>query len=393
VPLSTVIAEPMADAELRLLFRDAEGGPTLCTIAATASCRPLPEPLRPAAGALRLVGTVEEGAAPVVVGERHGAGGVFRSDTGERLGEFAVYGAFAKKDGSTSLVGYDEGRNKLVVSRHAAGGAPFEERVDPNGNTGNGYYNLGLLWDQLVWKAVTPEDQLHVFARKVGADGRLGPSADLGHISEPSRVENKEDEEPHVTGCRTSEGLVARVKGWVSQFLLFHTAGQWSFPVRVSHRGGMLTCRGAEATVTRIDERIAGGGGRVSQFRCTAAGCKPASAKGADLVGTMRELAPADAAQTAAADLDGKLLFVWVAGTDGGLRMKLSPIESIAQAQDVVLYDPLVKDAKVGNVSTLYDMRLFVRGGVAFLLLGTASGVHVLRVEPDGKFVPVPREG
>lgn len=389
IALASVLPEAVTDGELRLLLRDSDRGPLVCTIGPAASCRALPASMKDAAATLRFAGTVEPGAAPVVLGDRDGRKGVFRSDTGDRVDVAPVYGAHARKDGATLLVGFDEKKERIHVARRGPSLPAVDDRFDPGGNTGNGYYNLAMLWDHVVWKAVK-DDGIHVFSRAVSFEGELvGPEKDLGHITEPSMVENKGDEEPHVTGCRTKEALVARVKGWSSQFLTFHTNGQWSFPVRVGDRGGLLTCRGAEATLTFISERIADGGGRVIQRRCDASGCKTAVAKGADLVGRVRELAPADAVQTAAADLDGKLLFLWIAGEGGGLRMKLAPVDGIGRAPAVVVFDPLMVEGKLASSSVLHDMRLYVRGGVATVLVATSSGVHAIRIGPDGAFSPV----
>jgi hypothetical protein len=389
VALASVVAESVTDSELRLVLRDSDRGPLLCTIGAAASCRALPASMKDAAPKLRFAGTVEPGAEPVLLGDRDGRGGVFRSDSGDRIDMAPVFGAHARKDGAVVLVGFDDKGEKIHVARRGPAIKAVDDRVDPAGNTGNGYFNLAMLWEHVVWKAVR-DDAIHVFARKASFEGELvGAAADLGQITEPSMVENKEDEEPHVTGCRTKEATVARVKGWSSQFLTFFTNGQWSFPVRVPDRGGLLTCFGQQATLTFISERIAAGGGRVVQRRCDASGCKTAVAKGEDLVGRVRELAPADAVQTAAADLDGKLLFLWIAGEGGGLRMKLAPVDAVARAPSVVVFDPLMDKGKLVPASTLHDMRLYVRGGVATVLVDTAQGVYAVRIGADGAFAPI----
>ena len=65
-----------------------------------------------------------------------------------------------------------------------------------------------------------------------------------------------------------------------------------------------------------------------------------------------------------------------------------------AEAQDVVLFDPLVQaDGKVGPTSTLLDMRVLARGSFAIVLLNTSAGVYAIRIESDGKFAPVAPNG
>ena len=88
-------------------------------------------------------------------------------------------------------------------------------------------------------------------------------------------------------------------------------------------------------------------------------------------------------------DLDGKLLVVWAAGERGGVRMRLGPIETIAAAPEVILYDDLVKDGRVQSLSTLFDLKLFSREGFALLILSTVTGVHGLRIDADGKVTPL----
>jgi hypothetical protein len=90
-----------------------------------------------------------------------------------------------------------------------------------------------------------------------------------------------------------------------------------------------------------------------------------------------------------AADVDGKLLLVWAAGDRGGVRMRLAPADQIAKSPDVILYDDLVKDGKVGSLSTLFDIKAFSRPGYALLVMSTQAGVHAVRVTADGAFKPL----
>ena len=69
--------------------------------------------------------------------------------------------------------------------------------------------------------------------------------------------------------------------------------------------------------------------------------------------------------------------------------MRLGKADQIERAEDVVLFDDMVKDGAVGKLSTLFDLRLFSRDGFAVLLLNTVAGVHALRIDGGGKVTPV----
>jgi hypothetical protein len=172
----------------------------------------------------------------------------------------------------------------------------------------------------------------------------------------------------------------------------FRTGDRWVSPLQLAGKGGTLTCRGTEATETRVDplegERL--WKEEIRQDRCTPAGCQQKKVRVSEVLHGLSEIAPGDARNFAAADLDGKLLLVWVAGSVGGVRMKLAPIDQIAAAPDVVVLDDMTREGKVERGRQLNDIRLFVRPTYAVLLVGTTSGVYALRIDPNGKIAPVP---
>ncbi len=69
--------------------------------------------------------------------------------------------------------------------------------------------------------------------------------------------------------------------------------------------------------------------------------------------------------------------------------MRLAKADQIEKAEDVILFDDMVKDGQVGKLSTLFDLRLFSRDGFAILLMNTVAGVHALRIDAGGKVAPV----
>jgi hypothetical protein len=91
----------------------------------------------------------------------------------------------------------------------------------------------------------------------------------------------------------------------------------------------------------------------------------------------------------AAADVGGKLLLVWRAGTVGGLRMRLAPQEHIEEPADAVVYDDLTANGETSPTSTLLGWELLARGDYALVVIATTSGVHVLRIDAAGKVTPL----
>jgi hypothetical protein len=248
-----------------------------------------------------------------------------------------------------------------------------------------------MLWDVVMLRGVTKDDRRRLFALSLGRSGAvLGSPTDVGELAEPGLVQGGEDEPPHITGCRTADAMVVRVKGYDHDFMSFRLGGRWSEPISPELTGGTLSCNKAAATVTRVEPAPNDSAYRTSirQAHCTSAGCRTDVMRMEQVLKRHLELAPKEG-HVDAVDLDGKLLVVWAAGERGGVRMRLGPIEAIAAAPDVIVYDDMLKDAKVGTLSTLFDLKLFSREGYALLLLSTVTGVHALRIDPSGKVSPL----
>jgi hypothetical protein len=169
----------------------------------------------------------------------------------------------------------------------------------------------------------------------------------------------------------------------LNEFIVFNIGGGWHEPIGSQAQGGFITCRKAEATITRIDSW------GLSQNRCTTSGCKSAHVELEKIMPTHGELAPRPG-YLQAIDVDGQVLVVWAAGEKGGVRYRFAPIERITQAPDVVLYDDLVEGYKVGSLSTLFGIGLVAREGYAIIVLATKAGIVALRVTPDGKVAAAP---
>jgi len=362
--------------------------PFLCTFAPkdpSARCKKLPGSLAEGHG-LRLYGTADDDAAPLVFAGERGTAGIFRADTGEQIDALYAYGGYSKKDGTSAALGYDGKNHDLLLVRRPAGAKSSRTKLEPDFRVGNFYYSTQILWDHLLLRGVTKENERKLFATPFAIEGE--PVKDfgaVGELPEPGLIDGGADEPPHIAGCKTPESMVVRVKGYDNDFMSFRINGQWSQPISPEITGGVLSCHGTEAVVTRLELSSPDQSTKTSitQCHCTSAGCRRSLVVMGKLMENRYELAPREG-KVDAADLDGKLLVVWIAGERGGIRMRLAPPDQMTQAKDIVIYDDLIKEKKVGTLPTIFDLRVMSRDGFAIVLLNASSGVHALRVTPDG---------
>ena len=83
------------------------------------------------------------------------------------------------------------------------------------------------------------------------------------------------------------------------------------------------------------------------------------------------------------------ILAVWRAGTRGGLRMRVAPIDRLATTRDVVVFDDLVSDGVmqvIQGASTLEAFRVYGGTHVARIFLVTSRGTWTLDVDEKGAF-------
>ena len=96
------------------------------------------------------------------------------------------------------------------------------------------------------------------------------------------------------------------------------------------------------------------------------------------------ELRASDTDRFRPARLGGSILAVWRAGTRGGLRMRLGPIDRLAATRDVVVFDDLASGGATQTVSTLESFRVYGGTRVARILLVTVQGTWVVEVDEKG---------
>lgn len=386
-------AHPAGAMRVLVEEKGVEKAPFLCTFDAatpTVRCKGLPKSIAAGHG-LRLLGTADDDSAPLVFAGERGTAGIFRADTGEKVDAMYSYGGYAKADGSSAVLGYNQREPDLLITRRTASGTVPRVKIEVDFNLGNLYYSSQLLWNALLLRGVTKQDERKLFAATLDMHGE--PFKDMGTVGflpEPGYIEGTQDEPPHIQGCRSKEAMVVRVKGYSSDFMTFLIGGKWTSPITPDLTSGILSCHGTEAVVTRLEAAGEGSSWKttMSQTHCTSAGCRGDTAAMEKWLKGRYEFGPREG-HIDAVDLDGKLLVVWAAGERGGVRMRLAKADQIDRAEDKVIYDDMIKDGMVGKLSTLFDLRLFSRDGFAILLMNTVAGVHALRIDPTGKVAPV----
>lgn len=213
-----------------------------------------------------------------------------------------------------------------------------------------------LLWDRVVWteRSGTAE---RLKVRGLDSEEEI---ADVGPTPpNPERFR----------ACRSADALAIVVDGELVHEerrigVTFLGPEGWTTPV--GETAGIfdyeLTCRGTEATLTWVEGGAAGL--TVVQVRCRPAGCER----------TTTAFTP-PGTDPMAADLAGRTLLVWAA--EDGTRARLAPLVELGTARDM---GPL-HDARLHVLAR----RLYVRGGVAVVVLRTAAGLSALRIDAGGR--------
>ena len=386
-------AHPAGAMRMLVEEKGVEKAPFLCTFDAatpTVRCKTLPKSIAAGHG-LRLLGTADDDSAPLIFAGERGTAGIFRADTGEKIDAMYSYGGYARADGASAVLGYNGRDHDLLITRRTAAGIVPRVKIELDFDLGNLYYSSQLLWNAMLLRGISKQDERKLYAATL--DMRGEPFKDLGSVGflpEPGLIDSSPDEPPHIAGCRSKEAMVVRVKGYRNDFMSFLIGGKWTSPITPEITGGILSCHGTEAVVTRLEPASEGSAWKttVTQCHCTSAGCRGDVAAMEKWLKGHYEFGPREG-HVDAVDLDGKLLVVWAAGERGGVRMRLAKADMIDKAEDQVLFDDMVKDGMVGKLSTLFDLRLFSRDGFAILLMNTVAGVHALRIDAGGKVAPV----
>lgn len=398
--LAGVHASPFTDTTLRLIIdeKDSPVGPVTCAIAPgehEISCAKVPAPAALASPALRMWGTTNDNAHVLAFAGDRGKSGIFDATTGRRIVdklEYGAYGATSLADGGLAYLVWNEKPPSTRVTLVGKDGSSRSSNVVDRSESGNPYYSSTIFWDWIAYKQVRRgAEGIRLVVRALEPQG-AGPAVDIGRIDEVGHIEGGTEEEPHLTACRNGATTVLRAKGWNDTFLYFKR-DSWSTAVAAHGQHGVLTCGENTATITktwgdRVGAQRFRGGAVVTQ--CTVSECKEHIVDIDKMLAQNDDLAPRERKNLRAIDVGGKLLMVWSAGDNGGVRMRVGAADQLANAPETILLDDHIRDGAYRDESTLVGLELLPFGRSAVLLLGTVDGVYAFLAEADGKLSPLP---
>ncbi len=377
---------------LHLLVEDTKRGESVvCTVAADAEvvqCALIPASIPASDLGLRLLGTADAGADPLVFSGSRGSEGVFRSGTGAKVAATTTLGGWAGPDNFSAVLGWDDSTKRMSLIRKSGGNDPLARpiRLESKLQIAEPVRDVQVLWDHIVFRGANRYDETWLASAKINTGAvPYEPPSDIGMLPEAGTERPPEETDVPIAGCRTRKAQVARVRGDSHDFLSFHVAGRWTKPVQTSKIGGDLSCRRVEAWLTQFHAPPGAGmlESSIVAERCTPTRCTSNELTVGDMLEGSLSLAPVAAPMVA--HLGGKILVVWMAGDRGGLRMRFAPLDGLAQAPDQILFDDLVQGGEVLKTSTIAETKLLVRESFALLLLRTSEGLHALHIDPEGK--------
>jgi hypothetical protein len=373
-----------------LVDEESMQAPLLCVFRrddAASKCRSLKELSSVRGHGLRLLGTSDETSPTLMFAGKRGSAGVFVAESPAPLDSLYSYGGYATADGKAWVLGWDEAARNLVLVRKEGQRAAVRTPLRPNFTVGNFFYGSQLLWDQVLVRGVTPDNERRLFALSVeNSSSGSFELVDIGELPQAGLIRQGDEEQPHLTGCRTSQATVVRVRGTRQDSITFRIGGKFSQPVQ-SPTWGTLGCHGATATL--VTAGFSAAGSRLYYAACTSAGCTTLELKPQALDHDASDLRPQDERDVQAVDVGGKLLAVWLAGERGGLRMRLAAPEVFEREPAHILFDDHVAEGKNAGASTLLGFRLYSREEFAVLLLSTLAGVHAFRIDREGGVKPL----
>lgn len=403
--LSSVRGEAFVGTNARFLIdqRDLPGGPQFCTVTATetaVSCKKVSSAAAKVSPGLRLGGTADDGADPLLFAGDHGQLGTFRGE--DTFGDAYVVSAYARKEGASFVLARTGTRDVKLIAK-APGKTATERPLLTSTDIGNPTVTVGQFWEWLAYRSgpkATPPS--HLMLRKLSDAGEPSAPTDVGELEDgtpgdelnvdprQAAKQTESDDERQMVGCRTADATMVRLRGTKQDYVSFFQAGKWSPVAKSPSKGGQFSCHATEATSTRIQgvleqERNFG---TIHQTKCSLSGCTAAALPIRDLVGGLLDAAPVDLKAAQAVEIDGKLLVVWNAGYNGGLRMRLGPMASIREASDVVIADQ--RDEKSAlKLATVTDIRLIAAKQFAILFMATPAGTKLVRIDASGKLTPI----
>jgi hypothetical protein len=374
VPTSSIHTEPFAGVERHALLDDPRAEVvTLCTITQrdAFSCKSLPGKLATQHG-MRLLGTTDAGAAPLVFAGLDGEGGINRGDSGELVASVRAYSAYAAANGYVAIQTWPNNLDGTfdILEQRAPGGEVKRTTIKPEAQKAvqptTTIHRSRLLWNKALVQML---DQNNLDTPPWVAEKTLGRE-DLGGAFH--RIADLNWINTNVTACRSERGLVARF-GPSDAMLLFAEGDRWQGPRAARGLGDVLRCDGTDAVFLS--------GWPVRVKRCSAAGCDEAPQEGG-----YWPTQPAAGSSTVGLELaDGKVVVAWWTERHG-VRFRVGPRSQLGKMNDVVVFDDLASSGEAAKTSTLSGIRLLAAGHTAVLLLATNAGVRAVRLGLDGTF-------
>jgi hypothetical protein len=403
-----LLSDPAGDASAELLFYEQAARYGHCAVdlgaGGRARCRELPHNI-PVGQAGELLAA--EGGAPQRMYAQGPDGfrwthALYDVDSGDELTEVGgrPAGGFVWRDGSSAHLHFETPLADMAVYRRRGGDVDAPVTLTLEQRTS---FGPRVVWDHALWAVPLGDGRHRLEARRLQPDGdpfgprvRLGTTAAIG-----SRVE--------LELCRTSEALALLVHGGRSRAaaeasLYFHHDDRWHAPVALRLGSGRygFTCSGRRATfswVAGVDERPIGppsgsdgsttgapirGNYRVHKLRCTAAGCQARDA-------ALELERFSSASRYVAGDLGNATIVLWRSPL-GDVRARIAPIERLAAARDIPLFDDVEHD---GFDWDLERDPIFGRAGRVLVLLsrqiGTseASATYGVTIDASGQVTPL----
>jgi hypothetical protein len=235
---------------------------------------------------------------------------------------------------------------------------------------------VAFLRDEMVW---LESGELHA-RRALDDDIPATPERTLGEVKDAREAGEA------LRGCASGDSLHVVVRARGGDRLVSRVRGVWTALRKLSGTGGALACDGDRAWTARAS--LDDGGGALAIDACTPDGCTSSSVDAAAFFARDVEAArPGSGEDVEVTPFGGDLLVVW-RSREGGLRMRLAPLDGIAESPDVVLFDDRAP-AGVVDGSTPVGFRVHVRPGFATVLLATTAGVRAIAIAPSTSFARV----
>jgi hypothetical protein len=364
--LDKVQTQNWLGTELHVLLHDPQLGrePIVCTMTGAgpqAKCRKLGGELAGKSG-LTLSGTADAGAVPLVLAGHKGEDGIYRGDSGDKVGAMRIESAHVGKDGYVAVAGpeIDFKTGEFDFAQQKKPGAPFETtRIDPEKlevpSILKGVVVFGLLMIQTYDEEGAKKPHLQYKTLPTDKPGaKFVDAHELNWINAPYVL------------CQSALTTAFRV-GTNEGFLTFFEGGKWSTPFYVSSfYGDNLVCVGEEVRI----------GGDAGAQRCNKAGCQELQ----PLSPEFGKVALKEGLRTLLAD---QVLAIATTTDRSGIRY------GYGKGGAQVLFDDQIGDGKVQVESTVSGLRLFSMADFAVLLMGTGKGVYGLYFDKSGAPKPL----